>query len=246
MKTNSKTMLRGALALSALLVCGLGVSNAAAPVTPVGTWDCTLTGAHGQKGLAFLTFSDDGTNRSFDGFEILVANPTTSTPELNNVRNDGTEQGRETVAATTSTGSTNTLQTLIGFGEISGPWTFDSKGRVVGFFVQLVNASGNVTNYSTMCFSNQVTFTTNFPGSTNGTLFGPVNLSFCFDTATFSTNVTFTEPTNASFTFTLQNTNFTVGPSTVQQTNQISFTGKVSSSKHITLKCSSTFGNLTY
>src|SRR5439155_1288208 len=134
MKTNSKTMLQGALAVAALVVCGPAfIANAAVPVSPVGTWDCTLTGAHGQKGITFLTFSDDGTNRTFDGFEILLANTTSSTADIN-VRNFGEDQGRSilggSVTSSSSTSGTNS-ETLVGFGEISGPWSYDNKGRIV-------------------------------------------------------------------------------------------------------------------
>src|SRR4051812_31575267 len=59
---------RAILALS-LLVLGSGAAmGQTAPKSPVGlTWDCVISGA--RNGLAYLTFSDDGT---FSGYEILV------------------------------------------------------------------------------------------------------------------------------------------------------------------------------
>src|SRR2546421_8517097 len=98
MKTLSKTILRGTLVLPALLVCGSAArSQAAAPVSPVGTWDFYLTGAHGQKGIAFIKFDDDGTNRTFSGFQLLVGNPSSGSSSGSLVaqgRNAGGDQGR--------------------------------------------------------------------------------------------------------------------------------------------------------
>src|SRR5437868_2756016 len=134
MKTYLKTALRGALALTALLVCATAVVNAAAPVSPVGTWDCLLNGAHGQKGLAFLTFTDNGSNRTFNGFQLLVSNPNASSSFDINARNDGTAQGRGLFTASTTSSSSSPAQILVGFGAVDGPWTYDSKGRVIGSF----------------------------------------------------------------------------------------------------------------
>jgi hypothetical protein len=236
MKTNFTTMLRGALALAVLVVCGHGSpSQAALPVSPVGTWDFLLSGSHGQKGLAFLTFTDDGTNRAFSGFQVLVGSPT-STSEADFARNSGGEVSRNGFSLESAPGA-GTI--LVGFSPVDGPWSYDSKGRVVGYFTELVNASGEVTNFGTQCFSNQVVLVT------NNVLF-VTNLSFCFNTATFTTNVSWTDPTNAAATFTFNNTNFTVGPSTVETTIQVSFVGKVSHGKHFNLKASTTFGNRSY
>src|SRR5437773_6131952 len=121
MKTYFKTTLQGALALTALLVCGSGLVNGAAPVSPVGSWDCLINGAHGQKGLAFLTFADNGSNRTFSGFQLLVANPTSSAQDPN-IRNDGSPQGRG-LEGTLSTSTTPTADTLVGFGPVDGPWS---------------------------------------------------------------------------------------------------------------------------
>src|SRR5262245_34013198 len=238
MKTQFGTTRRSALALAALLAgASLAArSQAAPPVSPVGKWDCTLNGAHGQKGLAFLTFLEVGTNRFFNGFTLLVASPVTNSSNPNAQRNSGGTETRSGFVENSSPSSSFT--TLIGFGEVDGPWSYDSQGRIVGFFSQLVDAGGIVTNFGPTCVSNQFIFTTN-------SQFFVTNLSACFDTATFTTNVTVTDQTNSSvtytFTSTFNNTNFTVGPGTAEKTNQVSFVGKVGSSQRLTLTCSSSF-----
>ena len=237
MKTNFGSLLRGALTLIGLAVCGASLSQAAAPVSPVGTWDFLVSGTHGQKGMAFLTFSDNGSNRTFSGFELLVSSPS-SFGEIEDSRNAGLDVTRKGFEAGPSE-TNGALTTLVGFSSVSGPWSYDSKGRVVGYFTQPVNAGGQVTNYTSVCVSNQFVFTTN-------SLVFVTNLSFCFSTATFSTNVVWTDPTNASTTFTFNNTNFTVSLSTVETVNQVSFSGKVVPGKRFTLKGSTSFGNSTF
>ena len=56
---------RGAALTGALLVLGFTAMGAPpTPNSPAGTWGRLLTGS-GQQGIAFLTFSDDGT---FSGY----------------------------------------------------------------------------------------------------------------------------------------------------------------------------------
>src|SRR5438874_4924865 len=105
MKINFRTILRGALPLAVLLICGRGaLIHAALPVSPVGTWDFLLSGSHGQKGMAFLTFSDDGTNRTFTGFQLLVGTPTSGTEDII-TRNSVGDVTRDGFKAQTASGA---------------------------------------------------------------------------------------------------------------------------------------------
>ena len=67
-------------------------TQAATPQDPdVGIWDCAISGA-GQKGLATIIFSDDGT---FTGYQILTANPKATTSTTTATRGtENTDYGR--------------------------------------------------------------------------------------------------------------------------------------------------------
>lgn len=124
-----------ASALASLVACGLTLAvqqtSAAVPASPVGPiWDCIISGG-GQQGLAFLTFADDGT---FNGFEVLSARRVSSTSS--NPRGPFTDTGR-----TFESGNTNRVGTtnLFGFAAISGPWSYDERGRLLGSFTVTVD-----------------------------------------------------------------------------------------------------------
>src|SRR5438552_10382052 len=121
MKTYFGTTLRGAIATGALLLLGaLGAaSQAAQPKSPVGTWDCLLSGSH-QQGIAFLTFTNDlaTTNRTFSGYRLLVGTPQSSPGT--DPRGSGSEVGRNSESGTNSFAST----TLFGFDRVSGQWQY--------------------------------------------------------------------------------------------------------------------------
>src|SRR5580765_4090619 len=119
MNTHSKTLLKSEVAAVTLLVGGMARTDAAAAASPVGTWDFYLTGAHGQKGIAFFKFADDGTNRTFEGFQHLMGNANSGSVSTVG-RNDGVEQGRNDLSTSGSSGSSNEITTLFGFGDVSG------------------------------------------------------------------------------------------------------------------------------
>jgi hypothetical protein len=131
--------------LAALLLSGVTAglgANAQAQTLypPTGTvWDCVLSGG-GQKGIAFITFSDD---QSFSGYQILAFSPP-GTPSVDG-RNLGGGVGRN-VELNGNTGGTN----LFGFDQFEGPWTYDANGRVIGNFGQVSGGqndpSAGVTN----------------------------------------------------------------------------------------------------
>src|SRR6266700_1738283 len=90
---------------SALLLSGMILSAQAAPKSPAGTWDCSLSGG-GQQGIAFLTFSDDGT---FSGYRLLVGSQKTlSEIEVGrNTGGDSTRNGFSSVTPTSPSSFTN-------------------------------------------------------------------------------------------------------------------------------------------
>src|SRR5215510_3551447 len=102
MKTNAvvlKGWLHGSctwLSSTALLLAGAASALAQSEFpTPVGTWDCVVSGA--QQGLAFLTFDKDF---SISGYEVITFNPKNPT---DNPRGIGSDIGRGvTVSPNTS------------------------------------------------------------------------------------------------------------------------------------------------
>ena len=114
------------------------MSNAFNPIGP--TWDCLLSGS-GQQGIAFLTFSNDFT---FSGYQLLVGKQSaaSSSGASNDERNSGGDvDGFTTLRHGRLCGGTN----LFGFGSLNGPWRYDNKGRVMGYFLQIVNQQTTIT-----------------------------------------------------------------------------------------------------
>src|SRR5512145_3500133 len=131
MKTTLK--LRGRLALVAAgagLLCALASASAqTAFPSPSGTWDVQVSGAQGY-GLAYITFNDDFT---FTGYELITVKK--FSPDANergtisDDRNLGIGISVTNNSGTNSLVITNTprpsIQQLMGFGPISGPWNYD-------------------------------------------------------------------------------------------------------------------------
>jgi len=123
--------------LAAALLFGAAAGTAApAPKSPEGTWDFVLSGSQGE-GLAYVTFSDDYT---FSGSELLTTKKTSTSVDP---RNGGANVDR--YPSTTSTNSASSTN-LFGYGRIEGPWAYDAKGNVIGYFVEKVRV-GDTTNY---------------------------------------------------------------------------------------------------
>jgi hypothetical protein len=134
---------RMAMSAALLLVGYPGAVSQAAPASPVGSWDYVISGS--RQGLAVITFNNDFT---FDGYEIVVpkSQATTST----NPRGGPADANR---TGTPNTNSASGLSNIFGGGAISGPWGYDSKGRVIGFFTEVATGT---------CTTNlQITITTN-------------------------------------------------------------------------------------
>lgn len=136
-----KNYITKTLSACAGVLLGAAASQAAVPVSPVGTWDCNISGAQG-RGVAYITFNEDYT---FTGYSIMTVKPLPSSSPTSNPdqRNDGGNVGRSdgstgtntVVTAATAGGSTN----LYGFSQITGPWTYDLvTGKAIGFFKQSV------------------------------------------------------------------------------------------------------------
>lgn len=140
-----KVTLRSALAIGALLaLSGLNATGQSF-TSPVGTWDLLVSGS-GQKGIVFMTFSEDATNRNqgtFSGYQLVSAKPRTTSSSYNG-RNPGGDVGRYISIDTNApfTAGTN----LLGFTPVSGPWWYDEKGRVVGYFTVAGGFHEPVTN----------------------------------------------------------------------------------------------------
>jgi hypothetical protein len=182
MKTNFASNIRYSTALLATLMLGsvASVTHAAPPFPPspvftngVPAWDIIVTGAKGERGVALLTFTtnqDGYGNYSFDMRQIHTKIPTSvskvkvtqtnapsgrsgSTGNRGDTVSDDTTSSN-LVAAATELAVTN----IFGYIEPQGSWGFDYKGRILGFYVELLlNKPGEGTNPPSY-FTNQVSF----------------------------------------------------------------------------------------
>lgn len=148
----------GVAAATALASCALPLqTRAAAFASPVGTtWEVVMSARH--QGLAYITFSGDGTNDStFSVASILVPKPL---PQPSTSSDDGRGTGGDDSRNGGSTNGTPALPAhtnIFGFGMIpradspgtevdSGHWGFDWHGRLVGFYTDVSGYSVCVTN----------------------------------------------------------------------------------------------------
>jgi hypothetical protein len=131
--------------LAAAVAIGFA-AEAHAQKSPVGTWEFLISGSQGV-GIAYLTFKDDF---SFSGQELL----TTKTRKASeDVARGGEGIGRYPTSGSSTNVSKSTTN-LFGFGAVEGPWIYDAKGRVTGYFVEEVSIAG-----STNVVRNSVAFT---------------------------------------------------------------------------------------
>lgn len=240
----------GAFALIVLATNGL--AQPAQPASPVGQWDCIMSGP-GLSGIIFLNFTTDlDTNTGFPTFEGVfvqaghdqnqdasgrggsTGNSRSGTSDSNtNLSGGGFINGTAGGVADNG-GESDWLANSVGY---RGDWFFDDKGRVVGSYYTVGNASADVTNYLPTCVDEIVSIPL-----TNNTTFNVV-VDFCYTNALLQTNYPWgpapngqSGTTNLIFT----NINFTVGSLGV--TNKVSFVGKVIPGKRLTLVGTSTFG----
>jgi hypothetical protein len=221
------------LAAAAVVLGGAVQTSQAASADPSGpgsfTWDLVSSGA-GQRGIAFITFSSDHT---FRGYQMLAAIPpkTNSTSGARGGDNGGRGDSNNT------SGKTNTF--LFGFNSLDGSWSLNSKGQIVGFYSQVLNVSSTVTNFhggtvSENLVNAQTLDTTN------------IFITFTNGQTVLSTNFAWANPPGYTQEYLFPNTNVTVDVASAQATNMVSFTGKDSGNKHLTLMCSTTFGKVTF
>jgi hypothetical protein len=158
----------GAAAGTVLLSCGLPLHARAATNSPVGTWDCSLSGS--RQGLALMQFFDGGTpfTRTFSIFEIVVPPkpPSSSGSDSRGVvdesRNPGGDATRNGFISTGSSIIPEATSVTGLFGvelASSGIWGFDTLGRVVGFYGESLGLT---------CTTNTVTITNCINGSIPG------------------------------------------------------------------------------
>src|SRR5690242_9252464 len=122
----------GTAGTAALLLClAVTPQTRGATNSPVGTWDCFVNGSQGV-GLANLTFNSDF---SFSAVELLTTKPPMPPLPVPTPSPDGrTGSGAVTRGdpppppPATATNTPTTSTNLFGFGQISGPWTFDRFG----------------------------------------------------------------------------------------------------------------------
>ena len=201
-------------AIAALLLLGAFTSRAQVQKPPYGTtWDCLLSGS-GQQGVAFLTFSNDFT---FTGWQLLVGKQSATSASGSDGRNDGGDPGRYPSSNTNSVGGgTN----LFGFGPVAGPWRYDEKGRVIGYFTEILNQQTSITTNLTLTTITETT--TNMITNLDGTI-------------TYSTSNIVLVATNTVY---ITNTSGT--------TNGVSFSAKVTPGKHLSLVSSTAYGKVSY
>jgi hypothetical protein len=134
MKTNS-TIAVTLAAFASLAPLG----QAASINSPVGKWDCIMNGG-GQEGITVIEFFDTGSTngRTFSGYQLLSSTPKKSSNSSSGPRQPGQKQPNVQPRGATSSSSTSSSSNLFGLGEFSGPWEYDSAGRVVGQFIQIV------------------------------------------------------------------------------------------------------------
>jgi hypothetical protein len=114
-------------ALSLLLGSLATVARADEPISPAGSWDCVISGS--ERGVGSIIFSEDesGTGGSLIGIEVL-------SPSKKGDTTDGRTSGD--FGRTITTTSSGTVTNLLGFALLSGTWTYDANGRVVGVFTE--------------------------------------------------------------------------------------------------------------
>jgi hypothetical protein len=139
MKTNLSTGIRSLRNLPATIVAAAllagsftTASRGAAFDSPSGlTWDFVISGP--RNGVAYITFTGT-TGGTLSGREILV-------PRKKSVPNPTDERGgNDQRNPDGSSSSTNQVDQVFGPADITGSWSFDTSGKVVGFFAESTNS----------------------------------------------------------------------------------------------------------
>ncbi len=236
MKTHLKHLIRTSLkgmALAALLVAGSVQTSQAGSSDPSAggsfTWDLLSSGS-GQRGIALITFNSDQT---FRGYQLLAALPPKNVSPIGDGRGGNDNRGD----TSSSNGKTNHF--VYGFSPIDGVWTLDSKGQIVGFFIEAINVTSLVTNFADGNVPTNIV---------NSLTLETTNLLLHFNTnqSSLSTNFVWANPPGHSEQYTFANPNGIAAIGSAESTNTVSFTGKAAANKRLNLVCSTTFGKVTY
>jgi hypothetical protein len=131
-----------AVAISALSGPALAATNTVSGNSPVGSWDCVMSGV--RTGVATLVFSNDFT---FTAYEVLVPKgPALPDTSAATGRGPNTGVGRSP-SGTTNSGPSGTA--IYGSDAVTNNWTFDEQGRVFGFWAETAGLTSCVTNILT-------------------------------------------------------------------------------------------------
>jgi hypothetical protein len=249
MKTYLKKIITASVAIAALALSAK--AQLPTPPSPVGQWDCIVSGP-GQDGIMFMNFTSDiDTNNGLPTFEAVFVHAGRQTiPTGRNGVPIATRAGNGSVTNLFGGGFINgSAGPVANNGDVNdwlpdsrghrGNWFFDSNGRIVGSFYTVVNATTGVTNFFQMCVETNLSIPL-----TNGSTFD-VPIDICFSNAALATNVAWgPAPDGESGTtnISIANTNFTLG--VLGETNSVSFVGKVSPT-HLTLTGVTSFGKIT-
>lgn len=246
------------LSTAALLAFAAPVLNSfAQPASPVGAWDCIMTG-NGQNGILFLNFTGDSDGPNgvglpiFEGLYIQAGHKKVGGASGRNGAS-GTGRTQGSVASVTNlfgggflAGSATGIYTNVGPDDwltdsrgYRGYWFFNNKGQVVGSFYNVLNSTALTTNFFETCTNNTIQIPL-----TNGGFYS-LSFDFCFTNAVLNTNYPWLAPDREAGTTNLLLTNFNYTVGLVGQTNDVSFVGKVVPGKRLTLVGTSAFGKFT-
>jgi hypothetical protein len=204
------------------LLGGVAAVAQAQPKSPVGTWDCVMSGP--RQGVAYITFSD-GPPASFSGYEVIVPNGAVQADTYG--RNAGGDVGRND----RGNGTNTTGIQIVGYESPSGPWGFDNQGHLIGEFIEVSYPSSCVTNYVPISTN---FFIAQFPITSSNVFVD----SYCVTQPLLAA-------TNAT-SFTNQTVCYSKEVDCTRLTNQFSFKGTVTPGKRLTLVCATPFGHVTY
>lgn len=175
---------------SALFLLSFTSGAQAALKWPTGTWDFVMSGP--REGVALMTFSTNGT---FVIHEVLVPKARRIPVTTGDQRDDLGDTGRS--PGNMSTNSPLPDHTDIYGGEsMHGPWGFDTRGRVVGYFYEITEPtfSTNTIQISSAVFTG--------PAAIAETNYSFQGREFCITLpASFGTNTVL----QSSSTFTVTN-----------------------------------------
>ena len=235
----------------AVLLGVLGNPALAQAASPVGTWDCILSGH--RAGTAYLTFINAGESTSrgtFSGIEVLVPNNPKPT-DVGDARNGGGGDG-DTRGGTTTPPPTPGQQ-IFGYNGPNGPWALDNQGRTIGQFIEVSQLEDCVTNAFPVSTNNIPPISGDFcVPSTNTSITTTTNsvpISANIDgciTTPIGTNIDGTIFTNQTICTTIEVVCYTNMVNCSAITNAISFVGRVVPGRRLTLICTTPFGRTVY